>query len=319
MTGERRLGIGMVGAGTMASAHSLALSLLARIYEDAAATASRGSRRRQRPPRVTPCRPIRLRARRAGLAPPRRRARHRPGRRLPAADAQPRGHAGCGDRRQARGQREAARDDGRSRRRTPARRPGGRRVPRSWRRLSLDAGAPGDPLDAGTGRARRGAQPARVVPARLRRRPRGAAPLALPAIDGRWRDRDRHGLPPRRLRALPGRRGRDGPGTDRDIHRRAATAGCGCHREYRRRPGAGSAAVATGRVDVEDAAAALVTFESGAYGVLETNRAAIGRRVSSSSTCSGRAARRAGTWSAATSSRSASAGDHTVSAIGGCW
>jgi len=46
------------------------------------------------------------------------------------------------------------------------------------------------------------------------------------------------------------------------------------------RSGAGSAAVATGRVDVEDAAAALVTFESGAYGVLETNRAAIGRRVS---------------------------------------
>ena len=85
------------------------------------------------------------------------------------------------------------------------------------------------------------------------------------------------------------------------------------------RSGAGSAAVATGRVDVEDAAAALVTFESGAYGVLETNRAAIGRRVSSSSTCSGRAARRAGTWSAATSSRSACLAIHTVSAIGGCW
>jgi levoglucosan dehydrogenase len=46
------------------------------------------------------------------------------------------------------------------------------------------------------------------------------------------------------------------------------------------RSGAGSAAVATGRVDVEDAAAALATFESGAYGVIETNRAAIGRRVS---------------------------------------
>jgi predicted dehydrogenase len=34
-----------------------------------------------------------------------------------------------------------------------------------------------------------------------------------------------------------------------------------------------------GRVDVEDAAAALVTFESGAYGVLETSRVAIGKRV----------------------------------------
>ena len=36
----------------------------------------------------------------------------------------------------------------------------------------------------------------------------------------------------------------------------------------------------TGRVDVEDAAAALVTFAGGAYGVLETSRVAIGKRVS---------------------------------------
>jgi predicted dehydrogenase len=36
----------------------------------------------------------------------------------------------------------------------------------------------------------------------------------------------------------------------------------------------------TGPVDVEDAAAALVTFEGGAYGVLETSRVAIGKRVS---------------------------------------
>lgn len=35
-----------------------------------------------------------------------------------------------------------------------------------------------------------------------------------------------------------------------------------------------------GPVDVEDAAAALVTFESGAYGVLETSRVAIGKRAS---------------------------------------
>lgn len=35
-----------------------------------------------------------------------------------------------------------------------------------------------------------------------------------------------------------------------------------------------------GRVDVEDAAAALVTFANGAYGVLETSRVAIGKRVS---------------------------------------
>jgi predicted dehydrogenase len=43
---------------------------------------------------------------------------------------------------------------------------------------------------------------------------------------------------------------------------------------------AGSIARETGRVDVEDAAAALVTFNGGAYGVLETSRVAIGKRVS---------------------------------------
>jgi len=36
---------------------------------------------------------------------------------------------------------------------------------------------------------------------------------------------------------------------------------------------------ARGPVDVEDAAAALVTFSSGAYGVLETSRVAIGKRI----------------------------------------
>jgi predicted dehydrogenase len=36
----------------------------------------------------------------------------------------------------------------------------------------------------------------------------------------------------------------------------------------------------TGRVDVEDAAAALITFESGAYGVLEASRVAVGKRAS---------------------------------------
>jgi predicted dehydrogenase len=36
----------------------------------------------------------------------------------------------------------------------------------------------------------------------------------------------------------------------------------------------------TGAVDVEDAAAALVTFAGGAYGVLETSRVAVGKRVS---------------------------------------
>jgi predicted dehydrogenase len=41
-----------------------------------------------------------------------------------------------------------------------------------------------------------------------------------------------------------------------------------------------TASRATGPVDVEDATAALVTFASGAYGVLETSRVAIGKRVS---------------------------------------
>jgi predicted dehydrogenase len=44
--------------------------------------------------------------------------------------------------------------------------------------------------------------------------------------------------------------------------------------------GARPADAPRGAVDVEDAAAALLTFAGGAYGVLETNRAAIGRRVS---------------------------------------
>ena len=42
---------------------------------------------------------------------------------------------------------------------------------------------------------------------------------------------------------------------------------------------AGDGRAAMGAVDVEDAAAALVTFAGGAYGVLETSRVAIGRRV----------------------------------------
>ena len=37
--------------------------------------------------------------------------------------------------------------------------------------------------------------------------------------------------------------------------------------------------VTMGSVDVEDAAAALVTFESGAYGVLETSRVTVGKRT----------------------------------------
>jgi predicted dehydrogenase len=44
--------------------------------------------------------------------------------------------------------------------------------------------------------------------------------------------------------------------------------------------GAPSGTRETGPVDAEDAAAALVTFENGAYGVLETSRVAIGKRIS---------------------------------------
>ncbi len=45
-------------------------------------------------------------------------------------------------------------------------------------------------------------------------------------------------------------------------------------------PGTVATRPETGPVDVEDAAAALVTFAGGAYGVLETSRVAIGKRVS---------------------------------------
>ncbi len=44
--------------------------------------------------------------------------------------------------------------------------------------------------------------------------------------------------------------------------------------------GGGASRGETGPVDVEDAAAALLTFANGAYGVLETSRVAIGKRVS---------------------------------------
>ena len=46
------------------------------------------------------------------------------------------------------------------------------------------------------------------------------------------------------------------------------------------RGGETAAGGAMGTVDVEDAAAALLTFENGAYGVLETSRVAIGKRLS---------------------------------------
>ena len=42
----------------------------------------------------------------------------------------------------------------------------------------------------------------------------------------------------------------------------------------------GDTAPESGPVDVEDAAAALITFEGGAYGVLETSRVALGKRLS---------------------------------------
>jgi predicted dehydrogenase len=46
------------------------------------------------------------------------------------------------------------------------------------------------------------------------------------------------------------------------------------------RGGEAAAGSPMGTVDVEDAAAAIVTFESGAYGVLETSRVTIGKRLS---------------------------------------
>ena len=67
-----------------------------------------------------------------------------------------------------------------------------------------------------------------------------------------------------------------------------------------------SARARLGTVDVEDAAAALVTFANGAYGVLETSRVTIGKRVSLLRRgLSGRRARPTGTSSGRTSSGSA--------------
>ena len=64
-----------------------------------------------------------------------------------------------------------------------------------------------------------------------------------------------------------------------DVHRRAPAAGRRRHRQSRDR-GAPARDRRDGPVDVEDAAAALLTFAGGAYGVLETSRVAIGKRVS---------------------------------------
>ncbi len=64
MTAARELGIGMVGAGTMAGAHSLALSMLAPLYADLPIRPRLVvRRRRQRPAGVPPRRALRLRAR----------------------------------------------------------------------------------------------------------------------------------------------------------------------------------------------------------------------------------------------------------------
>ena len=65
-----------------------------------------------------------------------------------------------------------------------------------------------------------------------------------------------------------------------DLHHRAPAAGRRRRRQPRRRRSAAVAAPESGPVDVEDAVAALVTFEGGAYGVLETSRVAIGKRLS---------------------------------------
>ena len=98
----------------------------------------------------------------------------------------------------------------------------------------------------------------------------------------RRRDRHRHRLPPRRLRPVHRRRDRDA--SRRSPRPSSPTARC-------RAPTRSATAAAAARwrarragvpdaVDVEDAAAALVTFAGGAYGVLETSRVAIGKRLS---------------------------------------
>ena len=86
----RRVGIGMVGAGTMASAHSLALSLLGRLYPDLPIR-----------PRLVAVADVNdrlaarlagrygYRTRRAATGVAHRGPRRRPGRRVPAAGAEP--------------------------------------------------------------------------------------------------------------------------------------------------------------------------------------------------------------------------------------
>ena len=215
--GSGELRIGMIGAGTMAArpqhgprrtSPQLYPDLAMRPRLVAVADVNADARDRAR-------RALRLRARRdatgaslvaaddvdlvVACLPPRLQPRGRPGARpRPASTSCARS-------------RSAASADSRGRdARAPARRPAcstawqpataGR--PRSGRSRKLDPrrGAGHDP------------EPARLVHARLRGRPGGPAPVAVPEGARRRRDRHRHRLPPRRLRPVPRRRDRDGPG-----------------------------------------------------------------------------------------------------------
>ena len=84
-------------------------------------------------------------------------------------------------------------------------------------------------------------------------------------------------------------------------------------------PAGSDGRVAMGPVDVEDAAAAIVTFQNGAYGVLETSRVTTGGAWRWRSRSSGRSGRRRGTSSAATSSRSVCRATRRRWATAGSW
>ena len=103
----------------------------------------------------------------------------------------------------------------------------------------------------------------RHLPAGLDRRPRAAAPLALPEGEGRLGRARRHPLALARPRPLcPGRRGHRGRRRARDLHQEAAAA----RRTRRRRAGS----------TVDDAALSLVRFANGALGSIEGTRFAAG-------------------------------------------
>ncbi len=276
------LRIGVVGAGTIAGAHSAALRNVAHLYPRARAPSpARRGRRHQRSARgraspgagaTTGSRATGARSSRPTTSTSSWPACRRPptGQVVLAAAAAGK-HVVC---------EKPLGVIGRGRGRAAPRLPLRGRVPRPGGRLPLVAGRARDPRPDRGGRARRDPQPARLVHARLRGRPRRAAPVAVP--EGAWPAAGSRSTRATTSSTAPGSSSARSRPSRASSARSSRSARCpGPTPSATGAPGRSSGiARAMGPVDVEDAAAALVTFDGGAYGVFETSRVATGKRVS---------------------------------------